>query len=61
MKRTRKLASTAKKCAKISMAAMAAAVFHQAEADMKAEFGEDYIPMERTTVAYTWNLEGMIA
>ena len=62
MKTRRKMASTAKKSAKIiGMAAMAAAMFHQAEADMKKEFGKDYIPMDGTTIAYTWNLDGMIA
>ena len=65
MKATKKMASTAKKSAKIiGMAAMAAAMFHQAEADMKKEFGKDYIPMDKNVycVNYTYNpFDGMLA
>ena len=61
--KTKRLARTARKCAKtISVAAMAAAMFHQAEADMKREFGKDYIPMDGTIVTYDYNpLDGMLA
>ena len=49
---------SAKKAVVVSMAALAA---QTAIADLKAEFGEDYIPMDGTVI-YTWNpFDGMLA
>lgn len=60
---TKKMARAAKKSAKkaivVSMAALAA---QTAIADLKAEFGEDYIPMDGTVINYTWDpFDGLIA
>ena len=57
------MASAAKKSAKkaivVSMAALAA---QTAIADLKAEFGEDYIPMDGTVMTYTWDpFDGLCA
>lgn len=61
--KAKKMASAAKKSAKkavvVSMAALAA---QTAIADLKAEFGKDYIPMDGTVINYTWNpFDGMLA
>lgn len=43
----------------VAMSALAAQV---AIADMKAEFGQDYIPMDGTVINYTWDpFTGMLA
>lgn len=57
------MASAAKKSAKkaivVSMAALAA---QTAIADLKTEFGEDFIPMDGTVIDYTWEpFDGMYA
>lgn len=50
---------SAKKAVVVSMAALAA---QTAIADLKKEFGEDYIPMDGTVINYTWNpFDGMLA
>lgn len=61
--KAKKMAGAAKKSAKkavvVSMAALAA---QTAIADLKAEFGKDYIPMDGTVINYTWNpFDGMLA
>lgn len=61
--KAKKMAGAAKKSAKkavvVSMAALAA---QTAIADLKKEFGEDYIPMDGTVINYTWNpFDGMLA
>lgn len=57
------MAGAAKKSAKkaivVSMAALAA---QTAIADLKAEFGEDFIPMDGTVIDYTWDpFDGLVA
>lgn len=57
------MAGAAKKSAKkaivVSMAALAA---QTAIADLKTEFGEDYIPMDGKVMNYTWDpFDGMLA
>lgn len=48
-----------KKATIVAMSALAAQV---AIADMKAEFGEDYIPMDGTVINYTYDpFDGMYA
>ena len=61
--KTKKMARAAKKSAKkavvVSMAALAA---QTAIADLKTEFGEDYIPMDGTVMTYTWDpFDGLLA
>lgn len=43
---------SAKKAVVVSMAALAA---QTAIADLKAELGKDYIPMDGTVINYTWD------
>ena len=48
-----------KKATIVAMSALAAQV---AIADMKKEYGEDYIPMDGTVINYTYNpFDGMYA
>ena len=57
------MASTAKKSAKkAAVVSMAAVAMQAAIADLKAEFGNDYIPMDGTVLTYTYNpFDGMLA
>ena len=57
------MASTAKKSAtKAAVISMAAVAMQAAIADLKAEFGKDYIPMDGTVLTYTYNpFDGMLA
>ena len=44
-----------KKVKKAAIVAMSVAAMQAAVADMKAEFGNDYIPMDGTVLSYTWD------
>ena len=57
------MASTAKKSAKkAAVVSMAAVAMQAAIADLKAEFGNDYIPMDGTVINYDYNpFDGMLA
>lgn len=38
-----------------TIVAMGALAMQAAVADMKAEYGDDYIPMDGKVLSYTWN------
>lgn len=63
MAKIMKMASTAKKSAKrAAVVSMAAVAMQAAIADLKAEFGKDYIPMDGTVLTYDYNpFDGMLA
>lgn len=52
----------AKKVKKAAIVAMGTLAMQAAVADMKAEFGENYIPMDGTVLNYTYDpFDGMLA
>ena len=51
-----------KKVKKAAIVAMSVAAMQAAVADMKAEFGDNYIPMDGTVIHYTYDpFDGMLA